>query len=94
MTMQERMNDISLIREGRPDPSARDGDRRSQIDLRIGGMDCPHCTFNVEEALRANRRLASISRTDRRTSFTIRRTSKFLTSSKPSAPQATAQGPR
>jgi Cu+-exporting ATPase len=53
--MQEsHMNDMSLTRvDGRPDLSGRNGNPLSQIDLRIGGMDCPHCPSRVEEALRA-----------------------------------------
>jgi Cu+-exporting ATPase len=47
--MQENhMNDMPVIMgEGRPNLSGS----RTQIDLRISGMDCPHCPSNVEEAL-------------------------------------------
>src|SRR6516165_12645869 len=51
MPMQESyMNDMPVIMgERRPNLSGS----RTQIDLRIGGMDCPHCPSNVEEALDA-----------------------------------------
>ena len=46
------MNDMSMTRaETPPDRSPRH-DRDAEIELRIGGMDCPHCPANVEEALR------------------------------------------
>jgi len=48
------MNEMSLMRvDGGSDLSARDSDRRSQVNLRVGDMDCPHCPSKVEEALRA-----------------------------------------
>ncbi len=46
------MNDMSMTRAETPPDRSRGHDRNAEIELRIGGMDCPHCPANVEEALR------------------------------------------
>lgn len=47
------MNVMSMTRTETPPDRFRRHDRNAEIELRIGGMDCPHCPANVEEALRA-----------------------------------------
>lgn len=48
------MNDLMLARAGAvPARVTREGGSAlAEVELRIGGMDCPHCPANVEEALR------------------------------------------
>lgn len=45
------MNDMSIKSAG-ASPVGQRADSVTEIELRIGGMDCPHCPANVEEALR------------------------------------------
>jgi Cu+-exporting ATPase len=47
------MNDMSIRGAGATLATpGEQADRAAEIELRIGGMDCPHCPANVEEALR------------------------------------------
>jgi Cu+-exporting ATPase len=48
---ENQMNDMAIIRAEGARTRRRD-DGYAEIALRIGGMDCPHCPGNVEEALR------------------------------------------
>ena len=45
------MNDMSMTRAETPPDRPQRHDHDAEIELRIGGMDCPHCPANVEEAL-------------------------------------------
>src|SRR3990172_8980013 len=49
---ESHMNDMSMTRTETPADRFGRHDRSAEIELRIGGMDCPHCPANVEEALR------------------------------------------
>src|SRR5687768_16876457 len=47
------MNDMLMRSAGAIPVGVRDRtESAAEVDLRIGGMDCPHCPANVEEALR------------------------------------------
>ena len=47
------MNDMSITGAGEPQrDTRRNHTSAAEIELRIGGMDCPHCPANVEDALR------------------------------------------
>ena len=45
------MNDMAMNRADEPH-TQRHGGGTAEVALRIGGMDCPHCPGNVEQALR------------------------------------------
>src|SRR5262245_18631378 len=46
------MNDMSIRSAGATPTAGRSTESVSEIELRIGGMDCPHCPSNIEAALR------------------------------------------
>jgi len=49
---ESHVNDMAMTRAGTP-PNSRRHEHDAQLELRIGGMHCPHCPTNVEAALRA-----------------------------------------
>ncbi|MGE0849719.1 MAG: heavy metal translocating P-type ATPase [Hyphomicrobiaceae bacterium] len=46
------MNDISITTAGSTPRADRERADRNEIELRIGGMHCPHCPTSIERALR------------------------------------------
>ena len=46
------MNDMTLAGAGATSGAVLAKPREAQVELRIAGMDCPHCPKRIEEVLR------------------------------------------